>query len=117
MVNAHLVKHVPGRKTDIADSEWLAQLGRFGLVRGSFIPPKDLRELRLVSRYRKKLSGVLAGEKNRMHKLLDDAGIKRWGRFGYQRRLGQADDRRSHCRAIPGRIGHPTALATNPCLR
>lgn len=79
VVNAHHVKHVPGRKTDIADSEWLAQLGRFGLVRGSFIPPKDLRELRLVSRYRKKLAGVLAGEKNRMHKLLDDAGIKLGG--------------------------------------
>lgn len=79
VVNAHHVKHVPGRKTDIADSEWLAQLGRFGLVRGSFIPPKDLRELRLVSRYRKKLSGVLAGEKNRMHKLLDDAGIRLGG--------------------------------------
>ncbi len=79
VVNAHHVKHVPGRKTDVADSEWLAQLGRFGLVRGSFIPPKDLRELRLVSRYRKKLSGILAGEKNRMHKLLDDAGIKLGG--------------------------------------
>lgn len=79
VVNAHHVKHVPGHKTDIADSEWLAQLGRFGLVRGSFIPPKDLRELRLVSRYRKKLAGVLAGEKNRMHKLLDDAGIKLGG--------------------------------------
>lgn len=79
VVNAHHVKHVPGRKTDVADSEWLAQLGRFGLVRGSFIPPKDLRELRLVSRYRKKLAGVLAGEKNRMHKLLDDAGIKLGG--------------------------------------
>lgn len=79
VVNAHHVKHVPGRKTDIADSQWLAQLGRFGLVRGSFIPPKDLRELRLVSRYRKKLAGVLAGEKNRMHKLLDDAGIKLGG--------------------------------------
>ena len=43
VVNTHHVKHVPGRKTDIADSEWLAQLGRYGLVRGSFIPPMDLR--------------------------------------------------------------------------
>lgn len=79
VVNAHHVKHVPGRKTDVADSEWLAQLGRFGLVRGSFIPPKDLRELRLVSRYRKKLVAMLAAEKNRLHKLLDDAGIKLGG--------------------------------------
>lgn len=79
VVNAHHVKHVPGRKTDIADSEWLAQLGRYGLVRGSFIPPKDLRELRLVSRYRIKVSAQLAAEKNRLHKLLDDAGIKLGG--------------------------------------
>jgi transposase len=76
VVNAHHVKHVPGRKTDVADSEWLAQLGRYGLVRGSFIPPRDLRELRLVARYRKKVGDQLAAEKNRMHKLLDDAGIK-----------------------------------------
>ena len=104
VVDAHYVKRVPGRKTDIADSEWLAQLGCFGLVRGSFIPSndawpvlatpvngtvavpayalfhaKDLRELRLVSRYRKKLAGVLAGEKNRLHKLLNDVGIKLGG--------------------------------------
>jgi len=70
------VKKVPGRKTDVADSEWLAQLARFGLLRGSFIPPVDLRELRLVSRYRQKLVAQLAGEKNRLHKLLDDAGVK-----------------------------------------
>ena len=75
VVNAHHVKHVPGRKTDMADSEWLAVLGRFGLVRGSFIPPQDLRELRLVSRYRRKLTATLAAEKNRLHKVLDDAGI------------------------------------------
>ena len=53
VVNAYAVKHVPGRKTDMSDSEWLAVLARFGLVRGSFIPPKDLRELRLISRYRR----------------------------------------------------------------
>jgi transposase len=76
VVNAFHVKNVPGRKTDVSDSEWLAQLARFGLLRGSFIPPKDLRELRLVSRYRRKLAQTLAGEKNRLHKVLDDAGIK-----------------------------------------
>jgi transposase len=75
VVNAHHVKHVPGRKTDMADSEGLAVRGRVGLVRGSFIPPKDLRELRLVSRYRRKLAATLAAEKNRLHKTLDDAGI------------------------------------------
>jgi transposase len=79
VVNAFHVKNVPGRKTDVSDSHWLAQLARFGLLRGSFIPPKDMRELRIVSRYRLKLTGMLAAEKNRMHKLLDDAGIKLGG--------------------------------------
>ena len=79
VVNAHMIKHVPGRKTDMADSEWLAVLARFGLVRASFIPPKDLRELRLVSRYRRKLSAMCASELNRLHKILDDGGIKLGG--------------------------------------
>jgi transposase len=76
IVNAHFIKYVPGRKTDMGDSEWLAVLARFGLVRGSFIPPKDLRELRLISRYRRKVSQMLSAETNRMHKILDDGGIK-----------------------------------------
>jgi transposase len=76
VVNAHSIKHVPGRKTDMLDSEWLAVLARFGLVRGSFIPPKDLRELRLVSRYRRKLGAMCSSQINRLHKMLDDAGIK-----------------------------------------
>lgn len=79
VVNAHLVKQVPGRKTDWADSQWLAVLARFGLVRQSFIPPRDLRELRLVSRYRRNLAAMLASELNRLHKTLDDAGIKLGG--------------------------------------
>jgi len=79
VVNAHMIKHVPGRKTDMADSEWLAVLARFGLVRPSFIPPKDLRELRLISRYRRKVSGMCASEVNRLHKVLDDGGIKLGG--------------------------------------
>ena len=79
VVNAHHVKNVPGHKTDVGDSEWLAQLGRYGLVHGSFIPPRDLRELRQVSRYRMKAANMLAAEKNRLHKVLDDAGIKLGG--------------------------------------
>ena len=79
VVNAHFVKHVPGRKTDISDSQWLAVLGRFGLVHGSFIPPQDLRELRLVSRYRRKLNAMRASEVNRLHKILDDGAIKLGG--------------------------------------
>ena len=79
VVNAHRVKHVPGRKTDVADSEWLAILARFGLLKASFIPPKDLRELRVLSRYRRKLSAIRASEINRLHKVLDDGGIKLGG--------------------------------------
>lgn len=79
VVNAHFVKHVPGRKTDMGDAQWLAVLARFGLVRGSFIPPSDLRELRLVSRYRRKLNAMRASEVNRLHKILDDGGIKLGG--------------------------------------
>ena len=76
VVNARHVKQVPGRKTDVCDSEWLAELAQCGLLRSSFIPPADLRELRLMTRYRRKLSGMLAGEKNRLHRVLDDAGIR-----------------------------------------
>lgn len=75
VVNARHVKQVPGRKTDVKDSQWLAQLARCGLLRGSFIPEKDLRELRLITHYRTKLTSMLASEKNRLHKLLDDGGV------------------------------------------
>lgn len=76
VVNAYHIKNVPGRKTDVKDSEWLAELTRCGLLRASFIPPRDLRELRLMTRYRRKLNSHLASEKNRLHKILDDAGIR-----------------------------------------
>ena len=76
VVNARHVKQVPGRKTDVKDSQWLARLARYGLLKGSFIPPKDLRELRIIARYRTKLTGMLASEKNRLHKTLDDTGIR-----------------------------------------
>ena len=56
-----------------------ATVTRFGLLRGSFVPPKDLRELQIATRYRRKLTGMLTGEKNRSHKLLDDAGIQLGG--------------------------------------
>lgn len=76
VVNARHVKNVPGRKTDVADAHWLAMLARAGLLRGSFIPPAQLRELRLVTRQRQKLVNQLASEKNRLHKILADAGIR-----------------------------------------
>jgi len=76
VVNAKHVKNVPGRKTDIGDAQWLATLARAGLLRNSFIPPAQLRELRLLSRQRQKLVGQLAAEKNRLHKVLTDGGIR-----------------------------------------
>ena len=76
VVNARHVKNVPGRKTDVGDAQWLATLARAGLLRGSFVPPMLLRELRLISRQRQKLVGQLASEKNRLHKVLTDGGIR-----------------------------------------
>lgn len=76
VVNARHVKNVPGRKTDIGDAQWLAMLARAGLLRGSFVPPARLRELRLISRQRHKLINQLIGEKNRLHKILADGGIR-----------------------------------------
>ena len=76
VVNARHVKHVPGRKTDVGDAHWLATLARAGLLRGSFVPPAKLRELRLIARQRQKLVGQLASEKNRLHKVLTDSGIR-----------------------------------------
>lgn len=76
VVNARHVKHVPGRKTDVGDAHWLATLARAGLLRGSFVPPAKLRELRLIARQRQKLVGQLAAEKNRLHKVLTDSGIR-----------------------------------------
>jgi transposase len=66
----------PVRKTDISDAQWLAALSRAGLLRASFIPPTKMRELRLIARQRQKLTGQLASEKNRLHKVLADSGIR-----------------------------------------
>lgn len=76
VVNSRHVKNVPGRKTDVGDAQWLATLARAGLLRNSFIPPAKLRELRLISRQRQKLVSQLAAEKNRLHKVLTDGGIR-----------------------------------------
>ncbi len=76
VVNARHVKQVPGRKTDLLDAQWLAILALNGLLRGGFVPPVEFRELRLISRQMQKLTGILSGEKNRLHKLLTDAGIR-----------------------------------------
>jgi len=74
--NAQHIKNVPGRKTDTSDAEWLAKLLRFGLVRSSYVPPKSLRELRQLTRYRTKATQTLTREKNRVQGLLETANIK-----------------------------------------
>ena len=76
LVNARHVKNVPGRKTDVKDSEWLAQLLECGLLRGSFIPPKDIAAIRELTRYRKKTIQARTRELQRLSKVLEDAGIK-----------------------------------------
>lgn len=76
LVNAHHMKQVPGRKTDVKDAEWIAQLLQYGLLRGSFIPPPPVRDLRDLTRLRAQLVRERAGVVNRIHKVLEDANIK-----------------------------------------
>lgn len=74
--NAQHIKNVPGRKTDVKDSEWIAHLVRCGLIRPSFVPPLAIRELRELTRYRRSLMNDQARIRNRVQKLLETAGIK-----------------------------------------
>src|SRR5271157_338637 len=76
LVNARHVKNLPGRKTDVADATWLAQLGAHGLVRGSFVPPEPIRQLRDLTRTRTAVTRERTRQIQRLEKLLEDAGIK-----------------------------------------
>jgi transposase len=76
LCNARHVKQVPGRKTDVSDAAWLCQLLEAGLLQRSFVPPKPIRALRNLTRYRKAQIGERQREANRLHKLLEDTGIK-----------------------------------------
>jgi Transposase len=76
LVNARHVKQVPGRKTDVSDAAWLCQLAEAGLLKANFVPPKPIRQLRNLTRYRKTQIQERAREVNRLHKALEDAGIK-----------------------------------------
>jgi len=76
LVNMRHLTHVPGRKSDVKDSEWLAQLLEYGLLRGSLIPPEPMRDLRDLTRYRKKQIQDRTAEINRLYRQLEDAGIK-----------------------------------------
>jgi transposase len=76
LVNARHVKQVPGRKTDVSDAVWLCQLSEAGLLKASFVPPKPIRALRNLTRYRKTQILERQREANRLHKALEDTGIK-----------------------------------------
>jgi transposase len=76
IVNAQHIKQVPGRKTDVKDAEWIAQLMRLGLLKRSFIPEVEQRDLRDLTRYRTRLLGERASAANRLQKILEDANIK-----------------------------------------
>jgi transposase len=76
LVNPRQVKQVPGRKSDVSDAEWIAQLLQCGLLRGSFVPRRELRELRDLTRFRAQLASEQTRLANRIHKVLEDANIK-----------------------------------------
>jgi len=76
IVNARHIKYVPGHKTDKKDSAWISKLLLAGLLKGSFVPPVEIRQLRDMTRYRRKLEGAITAEKNRMIKMLEDSNMK-----------------------------------------
>src|SRR5207249_2560761 len=76
LVNPQHIKALPGRKTDVKDSEWIADLFRHGLLKASFVPPKPIRELRELTRYRKTLIQEPVQEINRLQKVLEGANLK-----------------------------------------
>lgn len=76
LVNAHFIKNVPGRKTDVKDAEWIAQLLQHGLLRPSFVPPPEVRQLRDLTRQRAQLVRARVAVVNRIQKVLEDANVK-----------------------------------------
>jgi transposase len=76
LVNPYHLKKVPGRKSDVSDAQWIAQLLQCGLLQGSFVPPRAIRELRDLTRHRAQLISEHTRMANRIHKLLEDANIK-----------------------------------------
>ena len=117
VVNAHHLKAVPGRKTDVRDSEWIADLLQHGLIRPSFIPSRPERELRELTRYRTTLIRERASEVNRIQKVLEN--------FARHRVIGGYEPSRAGpCRPSPALVIclallrlnlAPTSVATNPC--
>lgn len=107
LCNAHHVSKVPGRKTDVSDSDWLAHLLSCGLLAGSFVPPHHLRELRDLTRTRAKLVGEASRVANRVQKILEDANIK----LGSVASNVLGVSGRAMLRALVGGETNPVALA------
>ena len=107
--NAAHMRNVPGRKRDITDCQWIAELHEYGLLRASFIPAAEVAALRQRTGYRKKLIGQRASEGQRLAKVLEDAGIKTGlGGVAAARRVGPGDDRGADRRgAQPRAAGGP----------
>ena len=107
LVNARHIKHVPGRKTDVRDCEWIAQLLECGLLRGSFVPPPEIRDLRDLTRLRKSLIGERSRQVNRVAKTLEMANIK----LGSVVTDIMGMTGRAILDALVGGVGDPEALA------
>jgi transposase len=107
LVNAQHIKAVPGRKTDIKDSEWIAELLQHGLLKGSFVPPEEIRELRDLNRNRAILMQQRAAVSNRIEKVLEDANIKLASVASHV--LGQSG--RSMLKAMVDGVSDPEKLA------
>ena len=107
LVNAAQVKHVPGRKTGVIDAQWVAEVLSYGLLRPSFVPPRLFRELRDLTRYRKALIRARTSEVNRLHKVLEDAGVK-WATVATEV-MGVSG--REMMRALIGGVADPQPLA------
>ena len=116
LVNPRHIKQVPGRKTDVKDCQWIAQLLQHGLLRGSFIPPKPIRELRDLTRQRSQLVAEKAAVANRIQKVLEDANIKLAAvatdcAGGLGPGHDPRPDRRPGGPGRPGRVGPPAAAS------
>jgi transposase len=119
LCNARHVKKVPGRKTDLSDAEWLADVAAHGMVRPSFVPPPPIRALRDLTRYRKTQIDARVAEIQRLEKVLQDAGIQAHvGGVEGADPVGPSHDRSPHRRRerwrTPGRAGQGQDAAQDP---
>ena len=119
LLHAQFVKQVQGRKSDVADSLWLARICQFGLCRPSYVPPRNFRQLRQLSRYRRKLVGERSRALKRIHKTLDHDGLRLGGalsdivgRYGRKILAGlAADDSQAEILAsLSGHVRHKREL-------